>query len=192
MTTQSNRPKSSQISVCVKDLYRPIQHQFQENSPKPFRFKILNFKAIAKSISKLSKSIEKYQSTQTDSRNISPIKTDSFSFNIHQPQGLIIKICKSPGKSEANTHIKTKFSDLHSMTPRVPQRPFSNNLFPSTLPSVENNFRNTNFGSLHTQKAKIFPFIFNKKATVKLKLHGKYDKKVVNVPEAEVISGWET
>ena len=80
MKPSDPRPKSSQILVCVKDLYRPIPSHPQSNISKvtlsSFRFKLLNFRP--------PRSLSPYKEKKP--------KTNSVSCYVNKNAGLIIKM----------------------------------------------------------------------------------------------------
>ena len=177
------RPRSSQLTVCVKDLYRPTCRQPQNSVKKNYfnlyRFKLLNVKQTSRSISP--------KTPKFRSDNYCSISEQ------RRPEGLFIKVMQTP----LPMHITGTAEVPRPNTPTILKR-FSENYVPSKCllhekksSSTEAYPRKVISTSLQTKKLNIKKINFKKREGFQLKAQPKNERKSIPIPRVEYLSGWE-
>ena len=179
---KSKRPRSSQLTICVKDLYRPIVRQSASAMKRPclnpYGFKLL--KKSGKSASPLKISISK--SNSSCSNNYKP-----------NAKALLIRMLQNPetiniaGISENLSSTKQKLSSKYTTHFTSPK--FSIGSQSSSIKAGKD--MKPIFSSLHAEKLYINKSIYRKRTHVSLKLKGSKEKKKISVPRVELLSGWD-
>ncbi|OMJ65788.1 hypothetical protein SteCoe_37617 [Stentor coeruleus] len=178
MQSENKRTKNDEMTICVKELYRPIHHTIYHGSRRKdlpsFRFKILP--------------------CRRNSRSISPVgggssKVDNKRYTKTKPQGLSIQMLLASGHSTGP--VKSDLSLF--LTPTSTKRPNSSNITHRGSYNNENSQRNPKRNiscSLQAHKMNITTYAFPKKSIKRFRMPYKRTKKAISMPKVEYLSGW--
>jgi hypothetical protein len=176
MFTDKNQTDSSQLTICVKDLYKPIQHHNYNRKDLPsFRFKVLSSRNSSQSVSPLQEISNKIINQ---------------SLGKSKPQGLMIQVLSGPHPPILPA--KNCFAGIYNHTSK--KRPSSGKILQRTFTinreSHENSRRNISC-NIHVQKINISSYLFPKKNEKRFSLRNKNEKKIIPIPRVEFLTEWE-
>lgn len=169
----------SQVTICVKDLYKPIQHPAYNGSNRKdlpsYRFKILSCRHNSRSISPKPGS----QNNTTSQRYSKP-----------KLQGLMIQMLLSP--NPYSVPIKSYLSS--DITPSSIKRPSSSKFtrrFSHSNEDSQSNPRRNISCSLQAQKINISSYAFPKTNPKKFRIQRRKNRKIIPIPKVQYLTGWE-
>ncbi|OMJ71493.1 hypothetical protein SteCoe_30273 [Stentor coeruleus] len=176
MSTDKNQTDSSQLTICVKDLYKPIQHHNYNRKELPsFRFKVLSSRNSSQAVSPLLEISNKVNNQKL-------VKS--------KPQGLMIQVLS--GQNHQILPAKNYFAGIYNHNSK--KRPSSGKIFQRAFTlnreSHENSRRNISC-NIHVQKINISSYLFPKKDEKRFCLRNKNGKKIIPIPRVEFLTEWE-
>lgn len=163
-----SRPRTSQLTVCVKDLYRPLERQIQLSGRKnyfySYRLKLLNIRESARSFSP-----------------ITPKIINCSMLEVKKPEGMIIKMMQTPGSKRIS-----KSPDLGKKFIEKSKSPKHEIFVQNSLKNRPVKLKSTST-SLQAKKIELEKFALKKRKSTELRIKPK----IIPIPKVEYLCGWE-